>query len=260
MSKRIRISTTQDKLKTISIVVLLTALFCFSVGALDLDIQKFFGRLGNTADVLKRFMTVDFKNILPILNGMLTSIMLAVSALALGVIMALILSFLAAENIAPSKTLSLIIKGGTAIVRAVPALVWILMVVASVGFGNTGGMIGLIFPTVGYLIKSFTASIEDLGYEAIEAIKMTGANRLIIMEKALLPNLIRPFMSWTTMRLEGNIGESINLGMVGVGGIGAVLMKALGKFDYGSVTASILVIVGTLIVVELTISRLKRNV
>ncbi len=258
MSKQIKISTINDKIKSAVIYTSLIAVFLFSTNSLDLDIGKFISRLGNTGKVVKRLMVVDFHNIVSILEGMLSSILIAISALAIGFIISIIWSFLAAENITPNKGLAAVIKGVIAIVRAIPALVWILMVVASLGFGNTGGMVGLIFPTTGYLTKSFTSSIEELGYDAIEALKTTGASRFIIIIRALMPNLINPFMSWTAIRLEGNIAESISLGMVGVGGIGSMLTKALGKYDYGSITAIILVIVVTLFAVELTVNQLKK--
>jgi phosphonate transport system permease protein len=247
-------------MKATGTAVFLVWLFYFSASFLDLDIPKFISRLGNAAAVLQRLMTVDFQDLLAILDGTLSSVCLAVSALAIGFAVSMILSFLAAANVTPSRILSSAIKGGVAVIRAVPALVWILMVVASVGFGNTGGMIGLIFPTVGYLTKSFTASIEDMGYGHIEAMKATGANRPVMILKALVPELTSPFLSWTAIRFEGNIAESISLGMVGVGGVGSMLMKALGKYDYGSITAIILVIFITLFVVELLVNQLKRGI
>ena len=260
MNNHIKISTINDKIKSIAIYTSLIVVFLFGATSLDLDMGKFISRLGNTGKVVKRLMVVDFHNIVSILEGMLSSILIAISALAIGFAISIILSFLAAENIAPNKSMASVIKGVIAIVRAIPALVWILMVVASLGFGNTGGMVGLIFPTTGYLTKSFTSSIEELGYDAIEALKTTGANRFIIIIRALMPSLISPFISWTAIRLEGNIAESISLGMVGVGGIGSMLTKALGKYNYGSITTIILVIVVTLFVVELAVNQLKKRV
>lgn len=259
MDSTIRISTTKDKLKKIILAVVLIFLFFFSTSSLNLDLGKFISRLSNVPDVVGRLMTIDFSSLPAVLEGMLSSVLLAVAGLAVGLVISLVLSFLAAENIAPSKILAGIIKGTIAVIRAVPALVWILMVVASFGFGSTGGMIGLLFPTTGYLTKSFTASIEDMGYDTIEAMRTTGASRFTIITKALLPALFSSFTSWTAIRLEGNIAESISLGMVGVGGIGSMLTKALGKYDYGTITLIILVIFITLFIVELAVNQLKKS-
>lgn len=259
MAQRVSITTTKNKVQNVLLTTFLTGLFLFSVRFLDLDLQKFMNRLHNAPNVIKKLMVLDFSNILAIYKGMFASILIAFSALSIGFLISLVLSFLAADNISPSKILSIFIKSGIAIIRSVPALIWILMVVASYGFGNTGGMLGLIFPTTGYLVKSFTASIEEIGYDSIEAMRATGASRIAIIVKALMPNLIRPFFSWTSMRLEGNIAESISLGMVGIGGIGSMLMKSLGKYDYGSISTIILVIFTTLFIVELVVGQLKKK-
>ncbi|MDR1117273.1 MAG: ABC transporter permease subunit [Oscillospiraceae bacterium] len=256
---KIRISRTRDKAKTFLTIIALAGVFVFSSSYLKLDIGKFISRLANAGNVLNRMMNVDFSDIASVLSAMLSSVSIAVAALFMGFLLSIILSFLAASNIAPSKILAGGIKGFVAVIRAVPALVWILMVVASLGFGSTSGMIGIIFPTMGYLTKSFIASIEDLGYNTIEAMKTTGAGWLSIVTKGLLPGLISPFSSWTAIRLEGNIAESINLGMVGVAGIGSHLMKAIGKYNYGAITVIILVIFITMFIIENLTNKLKKS-
>ena len=191
----------------------LAALFWYSVKGMGLDMGKFWDRLSNIGPVAARMMAVDFSLLPDILAGMLTSFTLAVAALFAGALVSLVLSFLAAENIAPSRAVAALIKGAVAVIRAVPALVWVLMVAASVGFGNTGGMIGLMFPVVGYLTKSFTASIEELGGDLVEALRAVGAPWLSIVLSALLPAVLPAFVAWIAIRLEGNMAESISLGM-----------------------------------------------
>ena len=258
--KKIRISTTLDKVRAVSLSVIAVALFIFCAKTLDLDIEKFILRLGNAGAVISHFNVITVSKIPEALEAMFASICLATASLAIGFSISIVLVFLGASNTSPSRILSSVIKSLMAVVRAIPALVWILMVVASMGFGNIGGMVGLIFPTMGYLTKSFISSIEELGYNTIEAMQASGANRFSIITKGLMPALIASFISWVAMRLEGNIAESINLGMVGVAGIGSLLMRAIGKYDYGAITAIILVIFVTLATTELAINKLKRAI
>jgi ABC-type phosphate/phosphonate transport system, permease component len=260
MKQRIHISTKADKLRACLITVLAVALFLVCIVMLDLNLAKFAQRLGNAGNVLSHFLAIDLAKIPEAMSAMLASICIAFAALTVGAVISLLLSFFAASNIAPSRAVSVVIKSTMAIVRAVPALVWILMVVVSMGFGNVGGMVGLIFPTTGYLVKSFIASIENLGIHTIEAMRAAGANWLAIVMKGLLPSLGAPFVSWVAIRLEGNIAESINLGMVGVAGVGSLLMRAIGKYDYGAITAIILVMFATLALTELAINKLRRAI
>lgn len=260
MDKKIRLSPVKTKIKSVIIFILAVALFIVCINILELDIEKFLNRLKNAGNILSKLATFDMTKVPEILLAMLATICLALSALVVGFVISFMLAFLAADNITPNKFLSAIIKSLVSIVRAVPALVWILMVVASMGFGNTGGMVGLIFPTAGYLTKSFIASIEEQGYHTIEAMRATGASWLAIVFKGLVPNLTTQFISWVAIRGEGNIAESINLGMIGVAGVGTMLMRAIGKYDYKSITTIIVVIFVTMLIIEILVNQLKKAI
>lgn len=239
---------------------MLLLFFVFSVNGLGLELQKFVDRLSNIAPVLSRMATVDLSILPDAMLGMLTSLTLAFVSLCIGIVISVILSFLAASNIAPSKILAIVIKGCVAIIRAVPALVWVLMVVAGMGFGNTGGMIGLIFPVVGYLTKSFTATIEEQGTGLIEALRATGASWIDIVLKCLLPTVLPAFVSWIAIRMEGNMAESISLGMVGVSGIGSLLNRAIYQYNYGVTTTLILLIFISMFFLEIGSNYLKKKI
>lgn len=260
LSTTVKISRTIDKIKTFSLTIVLIVVFYVSFTSLNLDLNKFISRISDVGVVISKLMTIDLNNIFTILLAMLSSVAIAVCGLFIGFIISIFLSFLAATNIAPNVVLAAFIKGSVAVIRAVPALVWILMVVASLGFGSTGGMIGLVISTVGYLTKAFTASIEELGSNIIEALRTTGAGWLTIVVKGLIPSVVRPFISWTAIKLEIGIAESINLGMVGVAGIGSLLMKSLGKYDYASISTIIVVIFITMLIAEILINKLKKSI
>jgi phosphonate transport system permease protein len=133
-----------------------------------------------------------------------------------------------------------------------------LMVVASAGFGNTSGMFGLLFPTCGYLVKSFIVSIEDQGTGTIEAMKAVGANWFDITLKGVFPGALTQITAWSALRMEFNVAESVNLGMVGVSGIGALLMRTLGKYQYGSITMILFVILATMLILEFSVNRFNK--
>lgn len=241
-------------------LVIAVAIFLISLTALNIDLTKFMQRFANLPEVIGRMMKVNLSIVPEILKETFVSICLAFSALVLGTFISFVLACLCATNITPNKILSSCIKGIVATIRAIPALVWVLMVVASIGFGNTGGMIGLIFPTVGYLTKSFAASFEEEGYERIEALKATGANWFTIIFFALIPQTLPKLVSWVALRFENNIAEGISLGMVGVGGVGYLLSKAIMKFDYASISTIIIVIFLTMFTMEMIMQRVKKKI
>lgn len=240
-------------------IIIVIFVFLISVHLLNLDFTKFLNRLTNIGEVISRMLVFDASLIPSILLEVLVSICLALTSLVIGTIISFVLAALAADNLAPNHYIACIIKGIVAIIRAIPALVWILMVVASVGFGNTGGMIGLIFPTVGYLTKSFAASLEEDGYETVEALKSTGANWINIVVRGVVVETMPQLISWIAMRFENNIAEGISLGMVGVGGVGYLLNKAIMKFDYPAISTIIVVIFVTMFIFEVMTVNIKKR-
>lgn len=260
MEGRIKLSRTRDKVKQIGILIGLIGLFLISFAALDLEFHKFVTRLKEAGSVIQKLMIVDFSSLHTIIFEMGVSLAIAISGIFIGLLISLVLTFLAADNIAPNRYLASFIKGTIAVIRAIPTIVWILMVVASIGFGNTGGLIGIMISTVGYLTKAFTGSIEDLGTDTVEALRATGASWFSIVTKGLLPSATRPFISWGTIKIEMGIAESINLGMIGVGGIGTLLMNAFAIYDYAAISTIILVIFITMLTIELLSQRLKQKI
>ena len=261
-TSRVQLSRTSDKLKKFSVIAVLISVFVYSFIALDLNLARFANRLvENTLPVLN-LMVMNFDtSVLPeAMMEMLVSLALAAAALFVGFWVSIALAFLAASNTAPNKILASGIKGLMAVIRAVPSLVWLLMIVASIGFGNTAGMVGLLLSTCGYLVKSFAASIEEKGNETIEAMRATGAPWIAIMVKGVLPGVVSPFLSWSSIRFEANIAESIGLGMVGVGGIGALLMRNIRSNNFGRIMAVLTVIFVVLLIVEILSIALRRKI
>lgn len=259
MNDSIPLATRKQQLTGWLTFVGLTALFLISTGALDLELTTFFQRAAEAGSVIGLFMTIDLPALPEIIPQLLVSLALAVAGLFIGWLLSVVLAFLGAANTAPLPFLAPVIKGGISLIRAVPSLIWILIVVASLGFGNQAAVIGMIFPTTGYLTKSFIASIEEQPADIIETMQAAGASWGQLIWHGLLPGLKLPFLSWTAIRLESNIAESISLGMVGAGGIGALLTKAIGKYDYGRISTIILVIFATMVTMELLVGRIKKN-
>lgn len=258
--EHIRVTTRGSVVKGIGLAVVLGAVLVAAVNLVQLDIAKFFQRLENAPGVISRMLALDLSIIPAALLDMLTSVSLALLTLFAAVVIALFLSFLAASNIAPNRFLALGIKGGFAIIRAVPTLVWGLMVIASLGFGNTSGFITMLISAVGYLIKTFTGSIEEAGGEIIEAMRSTGASWPNIIFHGLIPLCITAFVSWITVCFEANVSESISLGIIGVGGIGLLLTQAISTYNYAQTTTIVILICLLMFVIELGMTKIKNNV
>lgn len=256
------ISLTQkkDRLTTTMMILFAICLFVVSVSLLKLDITTFVSRLGQSSDIVRHFLVLDISDSISVFRELFLSLSMAVASLFLGAILSFIFACLGANNIAPFPFLSMVIKGGMSIIRAIPSLVWILMIVASLGFGPLAGLIGMMFPTVGYLTKAFISSIEEVPNQIIETMKSTGANWFQLIQEGILPNVYKSFLNWLAIRVESNVAESISLGMVGAGGIGTLLTRAIGSYQYGKITFIVVIIFITMFTIELLVTRVKKTI
>jgi len=118
----------------------------------------------------------------------------------------------------------------------------------------------MLFSAIGYLVKMFTGSIEDAGYDVIEAMRSTGASWFNIVYHGLLPLCITSFVAWITVRFEGNISESISLGIIGVGGIGLLLTQAIGTYNYAQTTTIVIIICSFMLIIEFLMTRIKSKI
>jgi len=186
---------------------------------------------------------------------------LTVLTTVIGAIIALFFGLLAAENLS-NKTVSNVIKGFVAFIRAVPTVLWVLIFAASAGLGSVTAVIGLSLHGIGYLIKCYSESFEELDEGIIEALKANGANWWQIVFQAVIPSSLTYILAWTFMRFEINFTNAVAMGAAaGAGGIGYELFMA-GNFYYnireiGLITYMILAFA---ILLEICSNRLKAKI
>jgi len=238
----------------------LAVLFFAALHYISLDVARFVGRFARVPLILRAMAGVNTDMLLPGVRQFGVSFAMGVVGLALGGLLALVLAFLAAENIAPSRAVAALIKGFISLIRAVPTLIFILMIVAAIGLGYTAGVVGLVLSSVGYLTKAFIATIEEQPRGLITALRATGANWGQIVLHGLLPAVATGFLAWVAIRLETSVAESVTLGVVGAGGIGTLLAQAIRRFDYPGVTVLIAIIVLGMIALEWLAGRVRRAI
>ncbi|MGL4772268.1 MAG: PhnE/PtxC family ABC transporter permease, partial [Clostridium sp.] len=94
---------------------------------------------------------------------------LAFLTTVIGAVIALFLSLFAAKNLS-STLVSNIIKGIVSVIRAIPTVLWVLIFAVTAGLGSEAAVIGMTFHTVGYLIKAYSESFEEIDMGTIEAL------------------------------------------------------------------------------------------
>lgn len=176
------------------------------------------------------------------LAGKAVAITLQISLLgtALGTAAALLLGFLAAENLTP-HWLHHPLKILLALLRSIPVVLLALLFVAAVGLGAFPGVLAIAIHSIGMLGKLFADECETVDMGVWEAMDSAGANWLQKMRYAIWPQVAPQIYSLTLFRLEMNIRDSAVLGLVGVAGLGLWIENYRRAFDYPSVATMVIV-------------------
>jgi len=244
-------------------IYLFLGIFAFlavvSLWALNLDWGKVVDRLPRLGKVfydMAHFSTDRFHLTILTLTETVT---VALLALVYGMLIGLVLGALAAKNITPWQPLSITLKCFFAFLRAVPTPVWVLLVLASMGFGMASGIVGLGFHVVGFFGKVFAQIFEEVPEETVEALRATGASKIQVFFGAILPSSLSSIIAWTALRFETNYVEATILGMVGAGGVGYTILAAMNSYKLGRAGLAILVVFIFALGIELFTTFIKRK-
>ena len=258
--KRIRVSDAGRDLPVHLFLAGLACLTVFSLIFLNLDWQKVVERLPRLGKVFADMAHFSTERFHLTMLTLIETVSVALLALIYGLALGMILGALAAKNITPWKPLSPILKSAFAFVRAVPTPVWVLLVLASMGFGMASGIMGLGFHVTAFFGKVFAQLFEEVPGETIEAVRASGANRFQIFFAAILPSSLSGIVAWTALRFETNYIEAAILGMVGAGGVGYTILAAMNSYKLGRAGLAILVVFIFALGIELLSTSIKRKV
>jgi phosphonate transport system permease protein len=253
----------RDKRRERPIRVFLYCSFVLTVASilfLDLDWGRIAGRvprLGGVFWEMLQFSTDRFSLTMLTLTETVT---VSILALIYSLILGLFFGALSAKNITPWKPLPVILKGVYSFIRAVPTPVWVLLVLASMGFGMASGIVGLGFHCFAFFGKAFSQLFEEVPEETIEAVKAVGANRIQIFFNAVLPASLSGILAWTALRFETNYIEASILGMVGAGGVGYTILAAMSGYKFGRAGLAVAVVFAFALAAELLTTHIKRKV
>lgn len=216
--------------------------------------------LSGIADIVARSMPPAFDKLPSLLWPTAETIDVAIFGTVVGIIAAVPFAVLAARNVTPARPLYYLTRSLISFLRSVPELVWALIFVAAVGLGPFAGALALAFHSIGMLGRLFAEVIEDMDMGPVEALALTGANRLQIFTHAVVPGVLPSLLGISLYRFDENLRSSVLLGFVGAGGIGFQLLSAMSMFEYRDVSVIILVILALVISAERGSALLRRRI
>jgi phosphonate transport system permease protein len=188
---------------------------------------------------------------------LLDTLLIAYLGTLLGFIGGFLLCFSAAANLEKRGFVRIVSRRLLEFCRTVPDIVFALLFVVAFGLGAMPGVLALAIHTMGALGKQFSEVVENIDMKPVEGVTSAGAHRFAILRFAVLPQVMPNFVSYTLLRFEINVRSAAVMGFVGAGGIGVDLMVAIRKFYYSDVSAILVLIIATVMVIDLLAERLR---
>ena len=240
----------------------------------EVDPKKLFDNLGNfTNYIVRLFYLDDGQNVfahpyewfwgltqknkwLPLLGE---TLMIAYLGTVIGASTAFLCSFVAAQNLVKSRWITFAVRRLLEFFRTVPELVFALIFVVAFGLGPLPGVLALAIHSTGALGKLLAEVVENIDMKPVEGVSSTGASWIQTVRFAVAPQILSNFVSYALLRFEVNVRDAGVMGFIGAGEIGQELLVSVRKFYYSDVSAILILLVTTVMVIDFLTEQLRHR-
>jgi phosphonate transport system permease protein len=181
---------------------------------------------------------------------------MGIAGTVMGFPLALTFGVLGSERVTPFP-FNFIFRGTMSAIRAIPAIIWLLILIPFAGLGPASATFAIAVDTIGNLGRLFVDELEEIDEGPVEAMDMAGANYPQRVFFGMISQVRTSFIAWTLYILEINVRIAVTVGAFGAGGLGEVVDVEQGLFNFDHVMASLICIFILVISVELFSQRLR---
>ena len=151
-----------------------------------------------------------------------------------------------------------LVRGLFTVSRAVPELVWAMILVFVFTQGTLPGVIALAIHNGGILGKLGSEIVEGLDTRPMRALRSTGAGRMQVLLYGVLPEALPKFITYLFYRWEVIIRTTIVVGFVAAGGLGTEFRLAMSHFKFTEVTLILFWYLVLVLFVDIVSGQLRR--
>ena len=191
--------------------------------------------------------------------AMWETLQMAIVSTVIGVILAVPVGLLASRNINPYESVGFTMRRILEAIRTLPDLIVAMILVAAFGIGPLAGVIALSISTMGRLGKLFAEINENADLKPIEAIRASGGGPIKALRFGLAPQVAPNYASYGLLTFEGNIGAAAALGIIGAGGIGIELSRAITYNLFDTYLALLILLVFTIFFVDIASETIRHR-
>lgn len=207
--------------------------------------------MGDFLLILQQLSTPDFvTGGWGLVLDMLETVEIAFLATIVGAVFGFPFAIFAAWNITPTKGIYFVARSIMTIIRGVPNVMFALLFVVAAGLGPVAGVFAMSLSSFGLCSKLIADSLEMALPGPRIAVNSTGANRIQEFFAATFPQVKYQIAANLIFALDINIRQATLLGLVGAGGIGYALVESARNFQFSTLSAIVLLIIATILVLE----------
>jgi phosphonate transport system permease protein len=231
---------------------LLLALMAFVVAwrALNVNYGFILDVYPPLADLFSRMYPPEVYYTAEIVSPVIETVNISILGTILALFLATPVAYLGAENTTPNRATLALGKFIISASRSVNVIIWALIFVVVFGPGAFAGVMAVGVRSIGFCAKLIGESIEEIDPGQVEAIRATGANGIQELIYGVAAQIKPAFVGVAVYRWDINIRASTVLGLVGAGGIGQELQRAINSFQWDQVLTILLVILFLVVVSE----------
>lgn len=212
-------------------------------------------------------LDADFLGMLA--RATLETLAMATAGIALAFALAVPLSFVATQALSISRigpgpgrargqALRAVVRAVMAALRAIPELVWALVLVRAFGLGPAAGVLALAVTYGGMLGKVYAEILESGDTRPARALLEAGSGRVAALFYGLLPSAAQELASYTVYRWECAVRASVVMGFVGAGGLGQLMDQSMKMLNGGEASSILIVFLLLVLLADALSAQLRR--
>ena len=229
------------------------------------------GNLRVMGDFLAGFLppvtSTEFLGLL--LKATLQTLAMATAGIALALVLAVPLAFVMTESLSISRIgpgrgrgLARALRGAARmllmLLRAIPEVVWALVLVRALGLGPAAGVLAIGITYGGMLGKVYAEILESGDTRPARAVLEAGAGRVAALLYGLLPGAAQELASYTVYRWECAVRASVVMGFVGAGGLGQLMDQSMKMLNGGEASTILLTFLLLVLLADALSAALRR--
>ena len=223
-----------------------------AVLTIDIDWARSIPLMPQIVTVFGDLFPPDFTTVhSEMVTGIVESVVIAVIATGLGLLIAVPLSLLAARNIMTKRILSTVTRLVMLAFRGIPELIIAVIFVSAMGLGPVPGTLALTVVTASFSAKLFAEALEEVDAAPREAVVAVGAGKIQEFFASVVPQFMPAFTGHFLYILDVNLRSSTVLGIVGGGGIGFLLLNSMRVLEFQTTGAIVISIFAIVLAIEL---------